>query len=118
MDDLNGLVSSLVDGAGKITPIVNRGSVNKVFSVETPNGKVVVRLNQEDNVTRFEKEKWCMEKAEEVGVPGPQVISVGEKDGYAYTVMSFIEGTLGDETDTIQRPLVWRELGRSMPRKL
>lgn len=112
VDELEKLVSSLVDGAQKITPIINRGSVNKVFAVETATGRIVVRLNDEDDVSRFQKEKWCMEKASEKGVAGPEVISVGEKDGYAYTVMSFIEGTPGDEVGSIETPLVWREIGR------
>ncbi|MDO8452522.1 MAG: aminoglycoside phosphotransferase family protein [bacterium] len=113
MDQHENLVTSIVGtGVQKITPILNKGTVNQVFLVESSEGNVVVRLNNEDLVSRYEKEKWCMEKASEVGVNAPKVISVGEKDGYAYTVMSFIEGTPGDETDTTGRPLVWRELGR------
>lgn len=113
MPDLKSLVSSLVQGeVASVTPIVGRGTVNTVYSVETSGGKFVVRLNNVDPASRFEKEKWCMEKAEEVGIRVPRLLSVGEKDGYAYTVMEFIEGVPGDEADFIQRPLIWRELGR------
>ena len=113
MPDLDSLVSSLVDGeVTKITPIIGRGTVNKVYAVETPSGKVIVRLNNEDPASRFEKEKWCMGKASEIGIHVPQLLSVGEKDGYGFTIMEFIDGVPGDEADFIQRPLIWRELGR------
>src|SRR3990167_4555669 len=113
MSDLAYLASSLVPGkVSSTTPILNKGTVNTVFVVDSSQGKFVVRLNNEDPVSRFEKEKWCIEKASEKGVFVPKVISVGVKDSHSYTVMEFIEGTVGDEADTIQRPLIWREIGR------
>ncbi|WP_028550302.1 aminoglycoside phosphotransferase family protein [Paenibacillus sp. UNC451MF] len=90
--------------------IVGKGTVNKVCVVETESRKVVVRMNDSSTFPSFIKEKWCIEQAAAVGIPGPRVLSIGLVNETAYMIQSFIDGDNGLDS-TIRKSYVWKQLG-------
>jgi Ser/Thr protein kinase RdoA (MazF antagonist) len=96
-----------------VSPI-GQGSNNKNFLVETANGRAVVKLSHEHRRHRalqdYQKEKWCIEQSAALGVPGPTVLSVGEIDGNAYMIETFVEGINGKKVEG-DRTAIWRKLG-------
>lgn len=96
----------------EVTPLIGRGSVNKVFVVEAENRKVVVRMSDRgEALDEYAKEAWCIERAAALGVPVPSVISVGRCEGNAYIVQSYIAGDEGRDSPA-PKSGIWRELGR------
>jgi aminoglycoside phosphotransferase (APT) family kinase protein len=104
-----GLLNEPVVGA---TPLIGRGSVNKVFVVETVNQKVAVRMSDRGGAfEEYAKEAWCIERAGAHGVPVPSVMSVGRCEGNAYIIQSYIAGDEGRDS-LAPKLYVWRKLGR------
>lgn len=96
----------------RVVRILGRGSVNKVFIVEAPNTKFVVRINdQKESLEEYTKEAWCIDKAAVSGVPVATVIDVGVIEEHAYMVQAFIAGDEGRDSQ-LPRSHIWRELGR------
>ncbi|MBW5447150.1 phosphotransferase [Cohnella sp. CFH 77786] len=91
-------------------PIIGKGITNQVCVVETKSHKVVVRMNDKDTYPSFIKEKWCIEQAAAVGIPGPEVLSIGMVDETAYMIQAFVEGDNGLDS-TLPKSDVWRKLG-------
>lgn len=97
---------------GRIAPLIGKGSVNKVFIVETVNRRAVVRMSDRgEALDEYHKEAWCMERAAERGVIVPSVIGVGRYEGNAYIVESYIAGDEGRDIPAAKLR-IWRELGR------
>ena len=95
----------------EVTPLIGKGSVNKVFIVETVKNKVVVRMSERhDALDEYAKEAWCLEQAAARGVLVPSVISVGRCAGNAYIVQSYIAGDEGRDSH-VSKYGIWRELG-------
>jgi aminoglycoside phosphotransferase (APT) family kinase protein len=90
--------------------IIGKGIINQVCVVETESHKVVVRMNDKDTFPSFIKEKWCIEQAAAVGIPGPEVLSIGIFDETAYMIQTFIDGNNGLDI-TVPRSDIWRQLG-------
>ncbi|MGO4547176.1 phosphotransferase [Paenibacillus sp. 2TAB23] len=90
--------------------IIGKGFVNQVCVVETESRKVVVRMNNKDAYSSYMKEKWCIEQAATVGIPGPTVLSIGIVDETAYMIQAFVDGENGLDS-TILKSDVWRQLG-------
>jgi aminoglycoside phosphotransferase (APT) family kinase protein len=90
--------------------IIGKGITNQVCVVETKSHKVVVRMNDKDTLPSFIKEKWCIEQAAAVGIPGPEVLSIGIVDETAYMIQTFIDGNNGLDS-TVPRSVIWRQLG-------
>lgn len=91
--------------------IVGKGFVNQVCVVETESHKVVVRMNHKDTYSSYVKEKWCLEQAAAIGIPGPEVLSIGILDENAYMIQAFIEGDNGLDSRVIKSD-IWRQLGK------
>jgi aminoglycoside phosphotransferase (APT) family kinase protein len=93
---------------------IGQGSNNKNFLVETANARAVVKLSHEHRRHRalqeYQKEIWCIEQSAALGVPGPSVLSVGEIDGNAYMIETFVEGINGKNVEG-DRIAIWRKLG-------
>ena len=106
-------VAFLREQVRSVRPI-GQGSNNKNFLVETSNGRVVVKLSHEHRRHRalqdYHKEKWCIEQSSALGVPGPSVLSVGEIDGNAFMIETFVEGINGKQIEG-DRTAIWRKLG-------
>jgi aminoglycoside phosphotransferase (APT) family kinase protein len=96
----------------EVTPLVGKGSVNKVFIVEGVNHKVVIRMSdRSEALDEYTKEAWCIEHAAARGVLVPSVISVGRCEGNAYIIQSFIAGDEGRDSPAPKLG-IWRELGK------
>lgn len=110
------LASAIASGlfgepAARTTPVVGRGTVNKVFFVESPGRKVVVRMSDRAEASdEYAKEAWCIGRAAALGVHVPAVLEVGRRDGRAYMVETFVEGVEGRDART-PRADIWRALG-------
>ena len=93
---------------------IGQGSNNKNFLVETANGRAVVKLSHDHRRHRalqdYRKEKWCIEQSSALGVPGPSVLSIGEVDGNAFMIQTFVEGINGKQLER-DRTTIWRKLG-------
>ena len=59
----------------------------------------------------YEKERWCLEQAAAVGVPGPAVLHIGQTEDRAYMIQTFVPGENGADSPADRVPL-WHELGR------
>ncbi len=99
-----------------VTPLIGMGSVNLILFVQTTQREIVVRLNkpQDDkDKTRsdYEKERWCIAKAKEVGIPSPEVLAVGEHSGRAFMLQNRIAGVNGKQSAVPATDLL-RTLGR------
>jgi len=96
----------------EVTPLVGMGEVNKVFIVEAVNHKVVIRMSDRGEAfDEYTKEAWCIEHAAARGVPVPSVISVGQCEGNAYIIQSYIAGDNGRDSPAPKLG-TWRELGK------
>lgn len=91
--------------------IIGKGFVNQVCVVETECHKVVVRMNVAGTYPSYIKEKWCIEQAAAVGIPGPEVLSIGIADETAYMIQTFVDGDNGLDS-TVLKYDVWRQLGK------
>jgi aminoglycoside phosphotransferase (APT) family kinase protein len=94
--------------------LIGQGSNNKNFLVETANARAVVKLSHEHRRHRalqdYRKEEWCIEQSSALGVPGPSVLSIGEADGNAFMIQTFVEGINGKQVEG-DRTAIWRKLG-------
>lgn len=95
-----------------VVPVLGKGSVNKVFIVESANAKVVVRMNN-NNVAldEYTKEAWCIEKAAAKGVPVSDVLSVGMFEEHAFMIQTYIAGDEARDS-RLSRSHIWRQLGK------
>lgn len=90
--------------------IIGKGFVNQVCVVSTVKRPVVVRINEVNAFPTFLKEKWCIEQATAIGIPGPDVLSIGTIDETAYMIQTFIEGDNGLDSK-VYKSDIWRKLG-------
>lgn len=86
-----------------VSPLVGLGSVNLILLVQTSRNEIVVRLNRPgDNPANarrsYEKERWCIGKATEAGIPGPEVTAIGEHSGRAFMLQPRIPGLNGSQS--------------------
>lgn len=96
----------------RVVPIPAKGSVNKVYIVEAPNRKLVVRLGDEnESLKEYTKEAWSIGKAAALGVPVATVLDVGVIEDHAYMIQTLIAGDEGRDAQS-PRSHIWRELGR------
>lgn len=111
------IVSSVLNlSVRRVTPLVGMGSVNLVLFVETGGEEIVIRLNKpEDDVAKvhgdYRKEQWCIERAGKAGIPGPEVLAVGEAAGRAFMLQNRLPGVNGLQSDRDAADLQ-RTLGR------
>jgi len=105
------IIRSLVGGTIKsITLITGKGYVNRVYKVVKSDEPVIVRLNDESELKRFEKEAWCMERALKAGIPSPKLVDLGVVNNSAYMILSFVAGKNGKEI-VADNCKVWNKIG-------
>ena len=90
--------------------------VNDVLLVSCEEQQVVARFNLAAELGRFRKEAWCIERAAEVRVGGPEVLGVGTDGAYAFIVESFVGGRRGDAVPEADQRQIWRDLGGHLRR--
>jgi aminoglycoside phosphotransferase (APT) family kinase protein len=95
----------------RVVPIVGRGSVNKVYLVEAPNAKLLVRISdQNESLNEYLKEEWCIEKAALLGVAVAKVLDVGLIEEHAYMIQKYICGDEGRDS-YFPKSEIWHQLG-------
>jgi tRNA A-37 threonylcarbamoyl transferase component Bud32 len=67
-------------------------------------------MNDAGTYPCFVKENWCIEQARAVGIPSPEVLSIGIADETAYMIQTFVDGQNGLDS-TKPKPDIWRQLG-------
>jgi aminoglycoside phosphotransferase (APT) family kinase protein len=103
---------ALGEAPASVQPIAGQGLVNAAFDVQTRRGRFVFRVQfDSDHDGEFRKEAWCMERAREAGVPGPEVVAIARHAGHTFAVHTWMPGVVG----TLYRgdlSAVWCEMGR------
>ena len=110
MNDIDLIRQIINDDIAICTPIIGKGQVNRVYSVNTKNNRIIVRLNEQDELPRFRKEAWCLEMADKVGVPSPKIIDIGTRQNTAFMVISFVAGKNGSEIIE-NKEQIWKTIG-------
>ncbi|MBC7804871.1 MAG: phosphotransferase [Akkermansiaceae bacterium] len=98
------------------SPIIGKGSVNKIVVCGTERGEpIVVRMSSAEDEGRglsfYEKERWCIEEAAKRGVPGPTVLAIGRWGTRPYMIQTLVPGISGEES-ALGSQHVWHALGR------
>ncbi|WP_201836268.1 phosphotransferase family protein [Microvirga zambiensis] len=88
------------------------GISNFVFEANHTDGDFIVRMNpQPGKIKEYLKEQWAMARAQEVGVPVPEVLEVGaDIVPIPYMISRKVEGT--EATHHPERMAILREMGR------
>ena len=94
----------------KISPLIDRGSVNKVFLVETENFKFIFRTNNLNSFDEYEKERWAANRAINKNIPTPQILKTGVFDNQAFSIQNYVEGVEGREFSG-DKKFIWKKLG-------
>lgn len=99
----------------EVTPINNKGIVNQIFIVRTRDSAIVVRMSKPEDESRslpfYEKEAWCLERATALGIPGPQVLEVGQWGTRPYMLQTFVAGVNGEDSE-LDELGIWHALGQ------
>lgn len=70
-----------------------RGSVNHVFIVGSSAGRCVVRFARDPLCgDDFAAEQWCASTVRAHGIPTPEVIAHGVRDGVPYGIQRYVDG--------------------------
>jgi aminoglycoside phosphotransferase (APT) family kinase protein len=96
----------------QIEQILEKGIVNLVFKVTLDTATYILRMQKGESALKaYQKEKWCMERVSEIGVPSPRCVALGIENGYSFSFQTYIEGVCGKELpDEINR--IWFTLGQ------
>lgn len=88
------------------------GRTNYVFAVNHIEGQFIVRISPDaEKINNFKKELWISRKAREAGVPGPEVLAVGDDLGSEpYMIARRVTGS--EATHHPKRNSIIHDLGR------
>lgn len=93
---------------------VGEGSNNKNYLAKSKDREIVIKLSFDHKeyqaFQNYVKEKWCIEKSSEKGVPGPMVFDLGKSQERAYMIETFVPGVNGKKLKN--KLHVYYELGR------
>ena len=115
MDEEIGIVAKIVanelqEKPLKISPVLGKGFVNRVFLVETSNSKIVVRINELNSLDEYQKEKWSVNQALEKNISTPKILKIGVFDDCAYSIQKYIQGVEGRDFPA-DKKFIWKKLG-------
>lgn len=96
----------------RIGEIKGLGTVNTIFEIKGKKGDYILRLNKDDKRIEYSKEKWCMDKIAEIGIPTATVLSIGRKSGFCFMLQIKITGINGSQCNADEKSRIWFELGR------
>jgi len=95
-----------------VEQIVGYGTVNAVYIIATALKEYVIRLNEEAaKLIEYKKERWCLQRVKQLGIPTAEVYAVGVHAGHPYIIQSRVAGTNGKDTQGEQRNAIWKRLG-------
>src|SRR5437870_1977108 len=88
------VASHFHERVAEVHHITGKGQVNDVAILTTTSQtKYVIRIDpNETSTARFDKESWCMEQAQGVGIQVPRSLAVAIRDGHPYMLLSYVEG--------------------------
>ena len=92
-------------------PILDKGIGSEVYDVSVRNRRFIIKMDSSEGAWwGYRKEQWCIERAWEVGVPGPKVVAIGQLSSTAFLVLEKIHGDDGSDYRG-DRVAMWRKLG-------
>ena len=95
-----------------IQEINDLGSVNRVFDIGASKGSYIIRLNDEPfKKLEYQKENWCVEAVQKLGIPSPQSIKTGVWENINFMILHKIEGKNGKLCHSKQKAIIWKKLG-------
>lgn len=95
-----------------IEPIIGLGEVNQVFKVNAQDKTYVLRVNSDDEIDSFIKEKWCYEQPDILSVSVPKILEVTKTNGASFMLMEFVNGeNCFNIKDPIFKTEVYKQLG-------
>ncbi|MDP3769482.1 MAG: aminoglycoside phosphotransferase family protein [bacterium] len=93
------IASGFLDASEVSIKPIGEGSNNKNFLAKSKNREVVIKLSFDHKEYKafqdYIKEKWCIEKSSEKGVPGPIVLDLGQSQERSYMIETFVHGING-----------------------
>jgi fructosamine-3-kinase len=95
-----------------ISEVKGLGSVNTIFEIEGIGGSYIIRLNADEKRIEYRKEKWCIDKIGELGIPTTEVLSIGMKEGFCFMLQNKIPGINGKKCSSDEKSRIWFELGK------
>jgi len=102
----------LNEEARTIKEIKGLGSVNTIFEIEGIRGDYIIRLNSDDKRLEYKKEKWCINKIEEIEISTAKVLSIGLSKGFCFMLQNKIPGINGKHCSSTEKSKIWLELGK------
>lgn len=94
----------------EIKQIEGKGEVNRVYLVELNKKKMVIRINDEDELPRFKKEAWCMKEAAKKGINCTKTIKTRTNNGHAFMILDYVSGINGKEIIK-NKEYIWQIIG-------
>lgn len=95
----------------KLEQIIDKGKNNLVFKIEIEDELQIIRLsNSKQQLSLYEKEKWCANIAKAAGIHTPQINDIGVLDSWSYSFQEYIAGTHGTEADQKE---TWFKIGQT-----
>ena len=101
--------------------MLGEGDCNVNYLVEDSKPKIVIKLSKPYREYKafeeYQKEKWCIKKAQRLGILVPKILDVGKYDSKAYQIQTYIEGTpvanlsVASSLSKDSKLKVWRKLG-------
>jgi len=83
--------------------------VNQVFKIRLWNNDYILRVSKDMPPETFLKERWCIDKASNVGIPSVQDIKVWSTWSYYYMLYNYIEW-LDWNDSSLGKSQLWRTL--------
>lgn len=94
-----------------IEQIVGKGKVNQVFRVVINDTQYIFRFNTKEYLSSYQKEYYCINLAQEVGIPTSEVYFVGTEGEFAYMILDYIEGDNGIDVSEEKHAEIYKTLG-------
>lgn len=95
-----------------IREIAGLGTVNRVFAVRSHEDQYIIRLQPGyPGLREFDKEKWCLGKVVELGIPAPKVFSIGQAGTWSFMIQEYLPGRNGNHCSPTEKYDLWKTLG-------
>jgi len=95
-----------------IEAIIDKGKTNQVYKVLVEGTYYIFRLNNRDYLKTYEKEKFCIDKIQNLNIPSSICYGTGIENDNSYIILNYIEGMNGlDLKDEEEQKRIWTKLG-------
>ena len=72
-----------------------KGKHSQTFLIKTDADEFIVKTDTHDALATYQKEKWCFERAVQIGVPVPEIMAAGTLGSTAYLIQRRLPGKSG-----------------------